>query len=310
MGSWNGTCMISNLPINSGDDIKLVLIRKNYEFDRLDLSGGYVYITDIFTPSFLPISGKYDDYGMIEDIKEDWNYILIEGLLKKMYGKEIIVDGEKVTNWTLYDVLNGIERNDLTYNGVDEEEIFKVKLAKKALKVYKNDGYTPSKVVKEYEDIANIDISKQMKNANASFVMIRQDIWDHITANYKGEFYNTQSNERGTISAKQWCRQEFDMSIKDNKEYGLFGRMMGGGTLLYPEVHAAIVEKGKNIREDIFKQWSEFVIISSYLNGIRKGWMPQAGAGSQSECWEEYKLLAEKMIEIADEKLKEYEEYE
>jgi len=309
MGSWNGTCMISNLPINWGDEIKLVIIRKNYGFNRLDLSGGYVYATDIFTPSFLPLSGKYNDYGMIEDIVEDWNYVFIEGLLKSQFGKEIIVDGEKKKDWNLYDVLEGIERNDLQYTGVDEEEIFRVELARTALKHYKNDGYTKDSVIKEYEEIAKIDITKQLKTANSSFVMIRQDIWDHVIENYKGEYYNTHSEDYDTITAKQWCKQEWDDCIKKKREHQLFTRHTTGG-ILKPEVHGKLVRKGKKIREDMFKQWSEFVIMASYLGGTRKGWMPQPGAGSQSECWEEYKILANKMIEIADEKLKEYEENE
>tara|TARA_R110000796_G_scaffold162503_2_gene279290 strand:- start:6136 stop:7065 length:930 start_codon:yes stop_codon:yes gene_type:complete len=309
MGSWNGTCMISNLPINSGDEIKLVLIRKNSGFNRLNLSGGYIYTTDIFTPSFLPISGKYNDYGMIEEIIEDWNYVLIEGLLKDMYGKEIVVDGEKMSDWNLYDVLDGIERNNLLYNGIDEEEIFRVEIAKQALEVYKDNEDIPASTIKEYEDIASINIDKGLKTPNASFVMIRADIWDHIINNYKGEFYNTQSEDYGTISAKQWCRQEFDTAIKKNNTYELFARGMCGN-LLKPQVHAKLVKKGKKIREEIFKQWSEFIIISSYLNGIRTGWMPQSGAGSQSESWSEYKLLAEKIVEISDEMIKEYEEFE
>jgi hypothetical protein len=307
MGSWNGTCMISNLPIHSGEDIKLVIIRKNYGFSRLDMSAGYIYTTDIFTPSYLPLSGKYNDYGMIENIVEDWNYVLIEGLLKTQYGKKIVVDGEEVTDWGIIDVLEGIERNDLQYTGIDDEEVFRVKLAKRALKVYKGDKHVDAKTIQEYEEAASIDISKKLKNANASFVMIRQDIWDHIIESYKGEFYNTQSEDYSTITAKQWCRQEFDMAMKDKGGYSLFNRNMTG-RILKPEVYGKLFDKGKKLREDTFKQWSEFVIVSIYLNSIRTGWMPQAGAGSQSDCWSEYKILAEKMIEIADEKLKEYEE--
>ena len=123
MGCWNGTCMISNLPIIYGDEIKLVLIRKSYSFDRLKVSGGYVYPSDAFTPSFLPINGKYNDYGMIENVDEDWNYNLIENVYKDILSDEIIVDGNKKTEWNLIDVLKGIERNDIRFIDIDEEEI-------------------------------------------------------------------------------------------------------------------------------------------------------------------------------------------
>jgi hypothetical protein len=66
MGCWNGTCMISNLPIISGEKIKLVLLRRAIDSKRLFNSSAYVYSHDIFTPSFFPLSGVYNDYGIDE----------------------------------------------------------------------------------------------------------------------------------------------------------------------------------------------------------------------------------------------------
>ena len=52
MGCWNGTCMISNLPILSGNKIKLVILKSNVSFNEIKPLSGYTYTTDIFTPSF------------------------------------------------------------------------------------------------------------------------------------------------------------------------------------------------------------------------------------------------------------------
>lgn len=66
MGYWNGTCMISNLPIISGEKIKLIFLLPKYSPVTMCGESAYVYPTDILTPCLLPISGKYDDYGSIE----------------------------------------------------------------------------------------------------------------------------------------------------------------------------------------------------------------------------------------------------
>lgn len=99
MGCWNGTCMISNLPINSGEKIKLVILQKSMISGIKSLfTSGYVYPTDFLTPAFLPISGKYNDYGNIEGIEQDWNYNLIEKHLQNKFGNKIKVDDDIVEN--------------------------------------------------------------------------------------------------------------------------------------------------------------------------------------------------------------------
>lgn len=61
MGCWNETDALTQLPILSGDPVKLLVISSTPDGDD-EL---------IFVRCF-PISGKYDDYGSIKDIKEDW----------------------------------------------------------------------------------------------------------------------------------------------------------------------------------------------------------------------------------------------
>ena len=66
MGCWNETCMVSNLPIESEDEVVLFVL------DRT--AGAHVpstYPSDQWTPLSTPIFGKYDSYGCIKvDRKE------------------------------------------------------------------------------------------------------------------------------------------------------------------------------------------------------------------------------------------------
>jgi hypothetical protein len=338
MGCWNGTCMISNLPINSGERIKVVLLRKAISSGRLFNSSAYVYSHDIFTPSFFPISGVYNDYGMIEGVDEDWNYKLIESYFKKLFGDKIIADGETKTDYTLIDILDGVERCDLKYFGEPTKEDLRRKaMAIEAVKVYGKQGYSSDKVKNEWEELANMDITNTLRQANLSFVMIREDIWNHIANNYKGEFYNRDAKSTSAkdfyLTAKQYCKKEFEDGIRraeklklvlakdktdqealmkelselfaESGAMGIFTRQ--NLDFLEPRLYDDMALNGsKEQKEDVLNRYTEFTCVNSFLSETRKGWMVQAGAGSQHDGWDMHLMLAERIAELCKEKIKEY----
>jgi hypothetical protein len=341
MGCWNGTCMISNLPIISGERIKLVILRGG--ISRKACGSAYVYSHDMFTPSFFPISGVYNDYGMIEGCDEDWNYILIEQYFKKLFGNKIIADGKTIEDYSLIDILDGIERGDLKYYGKPNKEMIERKaMAVKAVEVYSKDGFSSEKIEKEWRDLAEMDISETLREANLSFVMIREDIWNHICDKYVGQFYNRDAKSTKDpdfyLTAKRYCQIEFEKGLsralklagllnvdksdekaleeakKELQELLTSGYALGIFTrqnldFITPELYDAIAINGDEIiREDILKRYTEFTCISSFLSETRKGWMIQAGAGSQHDGWETHLMLAEKLVDLCKEKIKEYSE--
>lgn len=105
MGSWNETCMITNLPITYGDRVKFFLLK----------SKGTKSV-----PLFYPISGLYDDYGGIEFIDQDWNYHFVTEFLKE---KNQSIDN--VDNFRLEDFLEAIVRETfkVKYNTNEDSEL-------------------------------------------------------------------------------------------------------------------------------------------------------------------------------------------
>lgn len=64
MGCFGKIGFISSLPISWRDDTTLIFMIPNKYKDN----GGITYSTDWYQPFMLPIHGKYDDYGSIEEV--------------------------------------------------------------------------------------------------------------------------------------------------------------------------------------------------------------------------------------------------
>jgi hypothetical protein len=115
MGSWNETCAISNLPILAGDDVKLLLLKRSPYADDMGRYNGVANATEQFIPILSPISGKYNDYGNIEDIVEDSSYELLNNFLTKNHTNMVDDDGESTTDFDLETVIDSIAQYELKH---------------------------------------------------------------------------------------------------------------------------------------------------------------------------------------------------
>jgi len=87
MGSFNVACSISNISLGPSDEIVFIpLVIKHYnlgnKYSTWKVPSQYIiYPDDFFAPLCLPIRGKYDDYGGIEEVIKDDNVVCIEKFL-------------------------------------------------------------------------------------------------------------------------------------------------------------------------------------------------------------------------------------
>lgn len=306
MGCWNGTCMLSNLPIISGEKIKLVILKNGLskKGDALS-SSAFCYPVGLMSPAFLPIEGEYNDYGMIENIKEDWNSKLIIDTLKIWHSK-IEVEDKIIKDFVLEDFLTGIERG--------------------SLKVMKKDKYSARKVFAEKNIPNNED--QELEGTNFAFVMIRKDVWDGICKTHIGDFWTDLEEEIYTISAKEWCKRKFKkqldfiekyikvekerekmmLSILEGRDVSIFNSSSesGWGMAETNNTYSDYLLSGDSDKAGVFKTWSEHIIVNSFIIGTRKSWMIQSGAGSQNSDWENYLVLNKIVDKICKKKIKEY----
>lgn len=70
MGCWNGTCGLTQLPINCGNKVIVFPLKQTSYEDLSSVGGALYYSNDIFTPISIPVIGEYNDYGALENIED------------------------------------------------------------------------------------------------------------------------------------------------------------------------------------------------------------------------------------------------
>jgi len=286
--------MISNLPIISGEKIKLVILQSGYRNEPIIGQSGYVYSSGLLSPAFLAITGEYNDYGSIENVEEDWNYEFIEKTLKEKFGEIIVADDDDVINWTLLDLIDGIERGE------------------------------PKYYIKKDPVPINCDLS---------FVMIRQDVWDLCVEIEKNSetFWNIYKKETDSskyyITGQEWGDKQWEgflekiKKVYEKREDELFDEILNDHNdcvfkrsygeerpLIGLDDYRKLCKSKKDddiFLNDVKKQWFEHKMIGNCISTLRKGWMIQPGAGSQSSDWEINKKFYEGLSTICDKKLNE-----
>lgn len=296
MGSWNGTCMISNLPIIEGEKVKLIILHDGFNRDRY--SGGFCNANGLMAPLFLPINGEYNDGGMIEEIEEDWNFHFITKMLKEAYN-QIEVEGKIINDFTLEDILTGIERCSL-------------------------------KVKRNRDAVTAPD--KELVSADMAFAIIREDVWNSICNEFVGEKFNDNREELDKeiyyIPVKTFCERKIKVNLEclaklkeieatgDDRAAMRYSMIemrdseifRGFPTILVKHNYdySELLKTSTNV-DEITNAWTELVIIDKFLEDTRKSWFVQQGAGAQNADWATYKLLNKIVDEICDKKISEYE---
>ena len=325
MGCWNGTCAISHLPINASDEVKLIFIKASPNaLEEMAYKSAFCYSNGVFAPAFMPIDAKYNDYGGVEDIKD--NIIsrvapisLLAGV-NKIKAKERTREVAKLfkDETALEILIESIERGEIEF--LTEGDIEDKKMGQKAYELYKDQGLS-DKNLKEWKALAEQDISEQWRNPYLSFVMIRKDVWDSIVEKIgdKKTYYNRSAEPY--ISGKEFYRDIFNDAVsKIRKPFGstlyyesIFssGGYAGGQSMANYRIIDEAFKKSIKLKreEEFFTPWFELKLIESFMEGSRRAWMPTTGEGSQYDGFEDHLMLGEIVNNICKEKIKEQEEY-
>jgi hypothetical protein len=171
MGCWNGTCFLSHLPINHGDRVRIILLKKNKYVKLLTNNTGCVYPDTFFKPFYFSIGGEYDDYGGIEEIEDTLITRMGLEIFKSQVGGEkstqIYIGEKEMEEWSWENIWRSLERGLGKFYLEDEDD-----------------------EVEFGEDFIGI--------------MIRQDVWDRITQLQLSEEHGWSNKILSQILDENW----------------------------------------------------------------------------------------------------------
>ncbi len=270
MGCFNGTCMISNLPISYDEEVKVVLLKSNKlgKTNITSIGSGFCHIDEFMYPVFLPFDAKYDDYGSVKDIKEDFNTELILNDLKKVIMKIRSRNGNEKEDYNLYDFIEYIR------NG--------------KMKHYKQLTFYDRLILTNVYNKKKVSNLVEWYNSDITFGFIKKSIYDGIVNNdIKDHFYYTSD---GYVSSKEYYSKKFDETL--NGEYSEKPlKKMGYSTL---NIYSNIIQQVKD-------RYIELSTLEHFMEQTRRHWNIQSGFGSQDDSYNYHRLISNLVINICDE---------
>ena len=197
MGCFNHMGFHSKLPIVYGDEIVLII---GYYFNNMTKSNATVYPTDKFTPLFLPIKGKYNDYGGIEDYDKDITDT-IEKIIEVDFDKFIDCIDSNCANMSLKD----LEKAKNTDNRYVKKDI---EIYEKALSNIVNEIRNNNELYAKYYDLESLSVS---------YTMERYDVYHKISSLFNWYLKDTDIDKlfefRNDFKSKGFILNEYKMTM-------------------------------------------------------------------------------------------------
>ena len=79
MGSWNGTCAVTNMHVHSGQDVVVFMLLENHR------KKSFCYENALYDVCPIPFYGEYNDYGAVENCHGFGLPIVVEEIKKQLY---------------------------------------------------------------------------------------------------------------------------------------------------------------------------------------------------------------------------------
>lgn len=308
MGSWNGTCGLSQMPIREGDRVLLFPLIK----DKHAKNGGvgFSYSHNQYAPISIPLLGVYNDYGSIKgEIK---NGAFLFTLLQEAVGGEegaILsynkekYERQKAINSTFTGTPKDVEElidvylRDPVYAGtgymlvleevyqkvIDEVATREKSRVKKPLREHYMEGAV--QFLTEVNAILQIPLETLRKEQ----AQLRESRDDESDAYYeKWETVRNQLSVHYGVYKDAFTTNDFvDYFSELGKSNFMFNKL-----LLQQLVKASTEEQAV-----LMSDYVDLILFNTVMELTRKLWTPQAGAGSQGNELYLHKIIAESVIE-------------
>ena len=316
MGSWNKTCMLTNMAITSNVPVVAFLLER-VEGADYKLGDNFCYNTHSWLPVYMPFYGTYDTYGGLEDIEPtQGSTMLLEAVKNRLVEFELgtnpyhdCVVSAATLNWeTLQEAIHEgrllIERE---YTSAPYQKMHWDELAEE------RELTPPEQYLKKLVD--NICNAGGFKYAQVQSAFIRRDAFDEVINNYRVKSYHNghyvewgwSEVEQMVASVKSFPR----FSVRE--EYTPVERFVNRWmSLPYSSDNGSVLnnhfrEFFMNIRSDVLDNHKPVILdylkscyFQQFISSIRKDWQVMGGEGSQEDNIEGYQFFATMMQKCID----------
>ena len=350
MGSWNGTCAVSQLHVKHGQPVVVFMLAENKDKKTFCFNNAAYDLCPV------PFYGEYNDYGAVENCHGFGLNIVVEALRKQLYefgqGPNEFHDCE-------------VRKNDFNINKLFEAD-HEDRLGVEYFRRYSSDshdkqrleelqadtGLTPSQQF-ELDRLAS-KIKKEDNFRRVTHVIIHGDVFDSIMTNWFIEHYvgcgngnspddkdynrvyfkdiaasiadyvqdeKTKLDKINLITNPELKELKLSMGMYDNGwDSPILAKrwltdMCRGNTdyaIVYiDEIKRNLINQGDwDGLGKFFKEVLTCGWIDAFMSHTRKLWTKQTGMGSQSEYRDSYILLADTVKEILEKEQKEYDSWD
>ena len=336
MGSWNGTCAISNLHITHGTKVAVFILLENKDKKT------FCYNNAAYDICPVPFYGEYNDYGGVENYHGFGLNLVVEAIKNNLYefGQGPNPCHDCVVNRDNFDIeklfeADGEDRLGIQFtNYFNNDEYDKRELEQQRLE----SGLTNSQMF-ELDRLVN-KIKKVDNFRRITHVIVHGDVFDSILQKWYIEQY--VGKNKGTYGYdKSYVKVYFKDIIDSIPEFidieklkfqnGLkFNRYLRGGDWNNPnlavkwlnnfdssnrsygliDVREYIMEYISNQDWNGLEQFAKEVLTTAWINCFmehtRKLWTQQCGMGSQRNNPDGYILLADTVKDILKAEYAEY----
>lgn len=282
MGSWHGTCAVSNLPITYRDPVVLIMLIENQSQYPDRCSGdGFTGSCHYAMPMLLPVRGLYDDQGGIEEIEP---CVSVDQITAQLNAADALVaSGGRPTD--LIGWLNAIKTNKITA---------------------KVDHFIPKK-----RRMAKPD---ELRASGVGYMLVHRRIYDALVDeaftgdSYVGKFFRVlwerdKAEMDKRIADLRGRYTQYGIDGSDDPSLGLspFGVDLRG---IFPETERwhtfGLQPRTSDLRE--------FCAFHYAFGELRRSYIIQSGAGSQDTHYEFQKTIHALCAQIIEDKHKQWAE--
>lgn len=279
MGTWKGTCGLSQLPIRNGEKVVLFPLLQIHPTSQ-SLGSGFSYANYFFEPITLPLFGEYNDLGGMRNIHGMTDVVLNHFKHLETWFKSAHSALRYASPDTLQRIpLEGKIKDYATLDELINEFIAQRRIGDVSFMLVAEDIYR-----RVMNEMSSRPIYGETYGIQENYKRMAQD----FIASQKEYLPIVQKTIQKEVSEELFKDILFDL-MKDhpfvNKLSAISPRFM---LLLRMYFHTP--------NEELLNSLADFVAFSQGMELARKTWMPQAGAGDDRNEYRLQGVIAERIL--------------